>query len=102
MSGGCQKELYVLDDIITFQWGLSERIICFGLYHNLSLGFVGGLLAGCQKELYVLDDIITFHMGLLVGCQKELYVLDYVITFHWGLSGGCWWVVRKNYIFWIM
>ena len=64
--GGCQKELYVLDYVITFQWGLSERIICFGLYDNLS----GGLSAGCQKELYILDYVITFHMGLSAGCQK--------------------------------
>ena len=83
--------------MITFHWGccgLSERIICFGLYHNLSDGVIGG----CQKELYVLDYTITFHMGLLGGCQKELYILDYTITFQMGLLG----FVRKNYLFWIM
>jgi hypothetical protein len=57
---GCQKELYVLDYVITFHWGLSGG--CRGV--------VGGLSAGCQKELYVLDYVITFHWGLSGVCRR--------------------------------
>ena len=60
VSAGCQKELYVLDYVITFHMGVS---------------------AGCQKELYVLDYVITFHMGFVRkeyigegnGCHKGIY-----------------------------